>query len=104
MPGHVAASIEVLRLTIASLEGKLQQLKRELAALESEELRPTVNLVSPERPEKHRKLAPNQSIRHWSPRLEFNVEEYKRYGRQMIIPGFGLQGQAALWHTAVAIP
>ena len=104
MPGHVAASIENLRSTIASLERKLQQLKRELAALESEELRPTVSLVSPERPERDRKLARNQSIGHWNPRLEFDVEEYKRYGRQMIIPGFGLQGQAALWCTAVAIP
>ena len=104
MPGHVAASIEDLRLTIASLEGKLQRLKRELAALESEQRRPTVDLVSSKSPEKNRKLARSQTIRHWNSRLEFTVEEYKRYGRQMIIPGFGLQGQAALWHTAVAIP
>ena len=104
MPGQVAASIEELRSTIASLEGKLQQLKKELAALESEELCPRNNLVSPERPEKNRKLAPNQSIRHCNSRLELDVDEYKRYGRQMIIPGFGLQGRAALWRTAVAIP
>ncbi|KAG7009718.1 hypothetical protein G7Y79_00002g008330 [Physcia stellaris] len=102
MPGHVAASIEDLRSTIASLEGKLHQLREELAALESEELRPT-DLDSPEGPEKNRKLAPNQLIRHWNPRLEFTVEEYKRYGRQMIIPGFGLQGQLLLRNARVLI-
>lgn len=35
--------------------------------------------------------------------LTLDLEEYKRYGRQMIVPGFGLPGQLALKGSQVAV-
>jgi hypothetical protein len=32
-----------------------------------------------------------------------SLDEYERYGRQMILPGFGLPGQLKLKHAKVAV-
>lgn len=73
---HTCAS---LRAQIAATESQLAHLKREL-----------------HRAEHNARNAANQEIgnkangkRNW-PMLR---EEYKRYGRQMIVPQFGLQGE-----------
>ncbi len=37
------------------------------------------------------------------PGAKLSLDEYKRYGRQMILPGFGLPGQLALKEASVAV-
>jgi len=34
---------------------------------------------------------------------QLSLDEYERYGRQMILPGFGLPGQLKLKHAKVAV-
>lgn len=112
MIGHNKAVIEGYKSTIASIEQHLRQLKSQLAVLEAEELRSAVSKIVPsdlvgsdsfssatnqansESAGGHSPSNPTQkTLRQKAPRL--GVEEYKRYGRQMITPGFGLQGQVA---------
>ncbi|KAA6409112.1 MAG: molybdenum cofactor biosynthetic [Lasallia pustulata] len=81
--------LEHLRRKIAHLESQLGDLKRQLSAAEN-----VANVVSPTN-------EPTPSSGVWKWPLE--AEEYKRYGRQMIMPEIGLQGQLRLKKATVLI-
>jgi adenylyltransferase/sulfurtransferase len=68
-------SAEALRAQIAATESQLQTLKSQLAEIEEKENAET-NGTDPVTQSK------------WP----LSQEEYKRYGRQMIVPGVGIQG------------
>lgn len=74
--------IERLRQEISTTETQLARLKEELAVLEqnstsAEDTRESGDGDGTDRPE-----------RKWP----LSLEEYKRYGRQMIVPQLGIQG------------
>jgi adenylyltransferase/sulfurtransferase len=70
---------EALRAQIIATEIQLDSLKRQLTEIEEKESN-TQNDVEPSHPSK------------WP----LSQEEYKRYGRQMIVPGIGIQGTSLL--------
>lgn len=65
-----------LRKQISALEAQLQKLKGDLAQVEASD---TVHCGSP---------VTRLTGKTWP----LSQEEYKRYGRQMIVPSFGIQG------------
>jgi len=69
------ASAEALRRQISDTEETLRYLKEELAQIESRD-----NTTSAKNPSSD------------PPKWPLSPEEYKRYGRQMIIPNIGIQG------------
>ena len=77
---ETADDVDVLRCQIADLESQLDDLKRRLAAAGD-------GAAALTRPSE-----PAQSSSDWKWPLE--AEEYKRYGRQMIMPEVGLQGDS----------
>lgn len=80
-------SIASLESTIASLEQNLQQLKNDLETLKAQDQEASLRDGAP---------APNGATlddSHITP-SDLDLEAYRRYGRQMILPGFGLPGQA----------
>ncbi|KAE9381236.1 molybdenum cofactor synthesis protein [Stipitochalara longipes BDJ] len=82
-------SVEALRRHIAATEEELKKLKEQLAAIENEEV-PDVKGLS---------LEEGPVTRKWP----LELEEYKRYGRQMIVPNIGIQGQLRLKAASVLI-
>ena len=80
-------SIASLESTIASLEQNLRQLKTDLETLKAQDQRPSLHDGAPVPND-----APLDDSQTSPPSLD--LEEYRRYGRQMILPGFGLPGQA----------
>ena len=80
-------SISSLESTITSLEQNLRQLKKDLESLKAQDQRASRHDGAP---------VPNDATlddsQAFPPSLD--LEEYRRYGRQMILPGFGLPGQA----------
>ncbi|KAK4689810.1 hypothetical protein P7C73_g288, partial [Tremellales sp. Uapishka_1] len=48
-------------------------------------------------------MAQASSSSQTAPARSLTLEEYERYGRQMIMPGFGLPGQLRLKHVRVAV-
>ena len=96
------AAVQGLKSAIASTKRTLQELEDQLAALETGGLRPVVSETTPSGyPGDHSSSSQTVPSQQEKP-LDLALEEYKRYGRQMIIPGFGRQGQAASLHPAVA--
>ena len=83
------SSIASLESTIASLEQNLQQLKTDLETLKAQDQNPEASVQNtvPAAIDTH--LHDNRI----TPR-RLTIEEYRRYGRQMILPGFGFPGQA----------
>ncbi len=81
-----ALSAETLRKQIAATEDELKRLREQLAGVEAQDeaqkglaglhLGAESNVTSP------------KSERKWP----LSDEEYKRYGRQMIVPSVGIQG------------
>ena len=83
--------IAALRHTISAVEQNLQVLKDSLAAFEPQES--GSNRTGGDRVDPH----PNSTLETAEIEAEYtelDIEEYRRYGRQMILPQFGLQGQA----------
>lgn len=77
-----------LRAQIAATEAQLAALKKELEAAEKTAAAAAkTNGVTSARP------LENGRKRKWP----LSGEEYKRYGRQMIVPQIGLQGQYPGW-------
>lgn len=76
------SSAEALRKQIAATEEELRRLKEQLVAVEGKEEEHLNGLSLQEQP---------------SPvtegRWPLSQEEYKRYGRQMIVPNIGIQGK-----------
>ncbi|KUJ22686.1 uncharacterized protein LY89DRAFT_636901 [Mollisia scopiformis] len=84
---------ERLRIQIAATEEQLKNLKGQLADLEAQSLGNSFQNVSVQEeldPVTHEK---------WP----LAAEDYKRYGRQMIVPNIGIQGQLRLKNASVLI-
>ncbi|KAH6671376.1 molybdenum cofactor synthesis protein-like protein [Halenospora varia] len=79
-------SAEALKQQIAATEKELRSLKDQLARVEAQAHDATRSVV--EEPEKRSPV----TQRKWP----LSQEEYKRYGRQMIVPNVGIQGQLRL--------
>ena len=73
------SSAEVLRRQIAATEQELRRLREQLAAVEAKEVEDLNGLSLEDHPVTQGK---------WP----LELEEYKRYGRQMIVPNVGIQG------------
>ena len=71
-------SAEALRRQIAVTEEELRSLREQLAAVEEKGVQNLKGLSLEEDP----------VTRKWP----LELEEYKRYGRQMIVPNIGIQG------------
>ncbi|PMD39531.1 molybdenum cofactor synthesis protein-like protein [Hyaloscypha variabilis F] len=82
-------SAETLRRQIAATEEELSRLREQLAVIENEEVQNLKGLSLEEGP----------VTRKWP----LELEEYKRYGRQMIVPNIGIQGQLRLKAASVLI-
>lgn len=79
-------SAEAIRSQIAATEKQLQELKNQLAGLQSVDKAD----AQPAQPDdnEHREKSGQGDIPKWP----LTQEEYNRYGRQMIVPGIGIQG------------
>jgi hypothetical protein len=80
------ASAEALRKQIEVTEAELARLKAQLAQVEATKDLEKLSI------EKEPDLVTQDGERRW-PLL---LEEYKRYGRQMIVPSVGIQGISSL--------
>ncbi len=76
-----ASSAESLRRQIAATEEELRRLKEQLAAVDGKEVENLKGLSL--------QKGPSPVTRKWP----LELEEYKRYGRQMIVPNIGIQGE-----------
>ena len=81
---HETNRIEALRKQIIAAEEGLINLKADLARIEA-----------------HERTIEWQSAAE--PNLPLTSEEYQRYGRQMIVPDIGIQGQSRLKSASVLI-
>lgn len=88
---HPNSAVETLRFEIATLEAQLTHLRTQLAEAESSDASKIVSEsgscsadTAPDPP-----IAPKQTC-DWGWPLD--AEDYKRYGRQMIMPEIGLEG------------
>jgi len=77
------ACAEVLRKQIKETENQLKILKEQLAQVEARELDVKIGKLGIDSP----------VTRKWP----LEGEEYRRYGRQMIVPGFGIEGLFSLF-------
>lgn len=68
--------VEALKLLIASKERELAHLKKQLVEAEEAEKRAS------------------EQVKETSWKWPLKAEEYDRYGRQLILPGFGTEGQS----------
>lgn len=80
---------ELLREKIRVVEQELQNLKTQLASLEKSTKEGTVKTAS--------------AVLNESQKWPLSQEEYKRYGRQMIVPNIGLEGQQKLKNAKILI-
>jgi adenylyltransferase/sulfurtransferase len=76
-------TVEALRAQITATELQLDSLKKQLAQIEKNEF--DLRNASESQENSHRSKWP------------LSQEEYKRYGRQMIVPGIGIQGTCPLF-------
>jgi hypothetical protein len=79
------AGAEALKKQILETEAQLQRLKDQLAQVEAGSLEQSVNGLSVSE-------SPVTEDRKWP----LSAEEYKRYGRQMIVHSIGIQGNSYL--------
>lgn len=78
-------SADALRKQIAATEEELRKLKEQLVAVEAQELKNLNGLSLNDGPHP-------VTQGKWP----LSAEEYKRYGRQMIVPNIGIQGSSAI--------
>ncbi|KAI5287037.1 Urmylation protein [Ascosphaera acerosa] len=94
---RLAQSRETLQRQIAAAEEQLARLRTELARTEQElELEPAA-------PPPVAAVAEPAHDPRAAGQLPLSLEEYRRYGRQMILPAIGLPGQLALRNARVLI-
>ena len=84
---RVNISAAALRKQIFAAEEDLAKLKTQLAEFEAQNLESTV--LGHESEESRVESSREQAERRWP----LSSEEYQRYGRQMIVPNIGIQGQ-----------
>ncbi|KAI1426546.1 ThiF family protein [Xylaria sp. FL1777] len=95
----VAGKIERLRAQISKAEVELQQLKTQLAELETLPSPPSPPSPPPsEAPVQGQTAGISQE---W--RWPLKEEEYARYGRQLVLPAVGIRGQLRLKSAAVLV-
>lgn len=77
------ASAEALRKQIAATEDELSRLKAQLAQVETGAVTQNIESLS---------IADGLVTQDVDRKWPLLAEEYKRYGRQMIVPSVGIQG------------
>ncbi|KAL8706955.1 MAG: hypothetical protein Q9201_000003 [Fulgogasparrea decipioides] len=102
----VDVAVESLRVQIAQAEALLKHLKFQLAKVEKEQHqrgRPDASsdLSHAQPPSPTLPNAPSQA--NGTSKWPLEAEQYKRYGRQLILPRIGLQGQRNLTDASVLI-
>ncbi|KAK8181306.1 molybdopterin biosynthesis protein moeB [Phyllosticta citribraziliensis] len=115
MDGPVEATIASIRHEISSCERQLVHLRQKLANAEA---RAAKTAAATQSPVLENSSQPNGGLpAEWQAELSavleqpqpqkkkwpLNADDYKRYGRQLIMPEIGLQGQRRLRDTAVLI-
>jgi adenylyltransferase and sulfurtransferase len=99
----VEAQIRLLKDQLSSLETRLASL-RKLAAEEEKELGPASFRLAPrDHPRLHNQASPDSSTASLRKKWPLSNAEYKRYGRQLIMPEIGLRGQVQLKSAGVLI-
>lgn len=83
-------AIQSLRAQIRNTEDQLKQLKRQLEEAEQRKEEGNAKDEEQQFPAIPLSNNPSQANGHWPWPLQ--PDEYKRYGRQMILPEIGLQG------------
>ncbi|KAI4209534.1 MAG: hypothetical protein LQ351_007525 [Letrouitia transgressa] len=94
-------AIQSLRAQIRNTEDQLKQLKRQLEEAEQRKEEGNAKDEEQQFPAIPLSNNPSQANGHWPWPLQ--PDEYKRYGRQMILPEIGLQGQLRLKQSSVLI-
>ncbi|KAL9044900.1 MAG: hypothetical protein Q9214_001996 [Letrouitia sp. 1 TL-2023] len=94
-------AIQSLRAQIKSTEDQLNQLKRQLEEAERRKEEGIAKDEEQQSPAIPLSNSPSQANGHWPWPLQ--PDEYKRYGRQMILQEIGLQGQLQLKQSSVLI-
>ncbi|OTA79752.1 hypothetical protein M434DRAFT_86852 [Hypoxylon sp. CO27-5] len=89
---------EQLRQKISETERELQDLRRQLAELDSTAQNPNADQDSGFTSDHKRSV---DSLPEW--KWPLKEEEYSRYGRQLILPTVGIKGQLRIKSTAVLI-
>ncbi|KAI9796298.1 MAG: Urmylation protein [Piccolia ochrophora] len=105
--------------TLANVEEKVQQLRNAVAGTEVELARLRIQLAEAEQAcpidavqrrvppttlsQREQPAPPSSTAADGASRHPLSLEEYKRYGRQMIMPEVGLQGQLRLKAASVLI-
>lgn len=95
----MASESETLTTQLRALELENQKLRAEIAAIKRTALPATPSINSPH-------AQPNNTTKPPQPDQEeraLNKDEYKRYGRQMIVPSIGFSGQLRLKNASVLI-
>ncbi|KAI4166433.1 MAG: hypothetical protein LQ343_008054 [Gyalolechia ehrenbergii] len=103
-------SITRLRKQITETRSRLEKLTRRLAEAERQQSNQfkTPDIHLPHSGHDLSLLAPESNANHLGPsdlppKWPLRAEEYKRYGRQMILPHIGLEGQLRLKNASVLI-
>lgn len=78
---EISKRTESLKLQITAAEKALKELKEQLAEIEGQQVEST--------PLQELSISDNGDSK---PKWPLSSEEYKRYGRQMIVPDIGIQG------------
>ncbi|KAB8336661.1 hypothetical protein FH972_020972 [Carpinus fangiana] len=94
--GTVGRDFDCIENTLDELKHKFTQLKTQLKALGSESRNGTLDVA------KYRAKDDLASTRYHDP-WALKLEEYKRYGRQLIMPEVGMPGQLRLKASSVLI-
>ena len=81
------SSANILRSQIAATEKQLQELKKQLAGLESQDK------AESQPPQPNNEEQPEKSRGYITSKWPLTQEEYNRYGRQMIVSSIGIHGR-----------
>lgn len=95
---HSNERIHILRSRVASLEDEIERLKAELSALE---LAAVQDRKGPQTTDEA--TGDGALLNSNTSSQQLPLEDYTRYGRQMILPDVGLEGQLMLKRASVLI-
>jgi adenylyltransferase/sulfurtransferase len=86
---EASSTVDTIRSRIRAAEKELQALKDQLAEIEAQDKAED----PPTEPSQHEH--PTGQENGTPSKWPLNQEEYARYGRQMIVPSIGIQGQSS---------
>lgn len=94
---RAAHSAEALKKQIVETESQLARLKARLASLEAVNALENIKLEDKSNDVTHENEGEKGGVdeKEGDKKWPLSAEEYKRYGRQMIVPNVGLQGTAS---------